>query len=121
MTKEQAELFRSLDSFEVDMAHKRLKRKDLNEVVFARYIKEQNKGIYSKVFYKQLLSSTLVVTLCRAFTTQDSREGYHCLFRRVFQQVQKLTGHPFYFHPLHGTGVQGVVMNMDSKAYGGKY
>ena len=43
--KEQAELLRSLTSFEVDMAYKRLKSKKFNEVVFAYYNRQHGKSI----------------------------------------------------------------------------
>jgi len=112
--KEQALLLRTFDSFEVDTSFKRLKRKDMKEVVFARFVKEQNKSKYFSNIYK-VFTNYLVITLCRVFTTQDTRKGYYLLFKRVSNIVKKLTGYPLYFHPIHGTGIQAIVMDMDMK------
>lgn len=35
--------------------------------------------------------------------------------------VEKLTGYPLYFHSIHGTGAQGIVVDMDMKQYGGMF
>ena len=63
----------------------------------------------------------LVITLLRVFTTVDSTEGYYLLFKRAFDLVQKITGHPVLFDSIHGTGVHGIIVDMDSKQYTGKY
>ena len=43
--KKQAEILSSLESFEIDMSFKRVRRSNMNEVVFATYSYEQNKGM----------------------------------------------------------------------------
>lgn len=63
----------------------------------------------------------LVITLLRVFTTVDSTEGYYLLFKRAFDLVQKITGHPVLFDSIHGTGIHGIIVDMDSKQYTGKY
>ena len=42
--KQQAEIFSRLSTFEVDMSFKRIRQKDLNEVIFAALIPSQGKS-----------------------------------------------------------------------------
>lgn len=42
--KEQIRLLKRLRSFEVDMSYKRLRGKQLNEVVFTTYLEAHGKG-----------------------------------------------------------------------------
>ncbi|ODM21423.1 hypothetical protein SI65_02267 [Aspergillus cristatus] len=101
--KKQIELLSQLSSFEVDMSYKRIRSKNMNEVLFATFLPDQCK----------------VITLLRVFTTVDSTEGYYLLFKRAFDLVQKITGHPVLFDSIHGTGVHGIIVDMDSKQYTG--
>jgi hypothetical protein len=59
------------------------------------------------------------MTLCRVFTTADTREGYHLLFKRVFDRIATITRQRVSFQPIDGQGIQAVVMDMDTKQYGG--
>lgn len=43
--KEQATIFAELESFEIDMSFKRVKSRDINEVVFATFHPKLNKSI----------------------------------------------------------------------------
>ena len=42
--KEQIQLLSTLSSFEVDMSYKRLRSKDMNEVLFATFLPDQCKS-----------------------------------------------------------------------------
>lgn len=42
--KEQIKLLTTLTSFEVDMSYKRIRQKEMNEVIFATYLPEHGKG-----------------------------------------------------------------------------
>ncbi|EAA67000.1 hypothetical protein AN8575.2 [Aspergillus nidulans FGSC A4] len=101
--REQIQLLAQLSSFEVDMSYKRIRTKDINEVLFATFLPDQCK----------------VITLLRVFTSDDSTRGYYLLFKRVFTLVQKLTQTPVLFDPIHGSGIYGIIMDMDSKLYTG--
>jgi hypothetical protein len=52
--KEQIQVLQKLTSFEVDMSYKRIREKDMNEVVFATYLHSHAK---SKFWFKHLLST----------------------------------------------------------------
>ncbi|KAJ5731790.1 uncharacterized protein N7483_006298 [Penicillium malachiteum] len=99
LTKNQADHFHQIQSFEVDMSSKRLHDKDLHELVFARRVPEQSK----------------VTTLCRVFTNQDKRVAYKAMFQRVFERIEQLTGRPCQFGPIHNCGIWAVVVDMDWK------
>ncbi|THC91582.1 hypothetical protein EYZ11_008950 [Aspergillus tanneri] len=99
--KEQIQLLAQLTSFEVDMSYKRLRSKEMNKVLFATFLPDQCK----------------IITLLRVFTTEDSTEGYYLLFKRVFALVQKISRKPVHFDPIHGTGIYGIIVDMDSKQY----
>jgi hypothetical protein len=42
--KSQIQLLARLQSFEVDMSYKRLRNKEMNEVIFATFLPDQAKG-----------------------------------------------------------------------------
>jgi hypothetical protein len=62
----------------------------------------------------------LVITLLRVFTSEDSTQGYYLLFKRVFTLIQKITQQPVHFDSIHGSGIYGIIVDMDSKQYTGK-
>lgn len=62
-----------------------------------------------------------VITLLRIFTTEESTMGYYLLFKRVFSLIQQITQKPVYFDPIHGSGIYGIIVDMDTKQYTGKY
>ncbi|OJJ78431.1 uncharacterized protein ASPGLDRAFT_182657 [Aspergillus glaucus CBS 516.65] len=93
----QFKLLQSLKMFEVDMNYKRLRRKDLNEIVFAAFLPLHGK----------------VVTLCRAFTNRQDADGYEDLFQKVFELMEKHTNQPICFHYLHGSGFESITLDMD--------
>jgi hypothetical protein len=101
--KEQIQLLAKLSSFEVDMSFKRIRSKDMNEVLFATFLPDQSK----------------IITLLRVFTNLDSAEGYYLLFKRVFTMIQKVLHQPVLFDPIHGSGIYGIIVDMDSKQYSG--
>lgn len=49
--KEQIQLLSQLSSFEVDMSYKRIREKEINEVVFATYLHEHGKSRYPIINY----------------------------------------------------------------------
>ena len=55
------------------------------------------------------------------FTNEDSTEGYYLLFKRVFKLVEKVSQKPVLFDPIHGSGIFGIIVDMDTKQYTGKY
>lgn len=101
--KEQIMLLNKLTSFEVDMSYKRIRQKNMNEVVFATYLHEHGK----------------IITLMRVFTNQETTTGYYLLFKRVFTLVEKVTGQPVEFNSIHGNGISGIIVDMDTKQYAG--
>lgn len=54
------------------------------------------------------------------FTTEDSTQGYYLLFKRVFGLIQEVTQQQMLFDHLHGSGIHGIIVDMDSKQYTGK-
>jgi len=42
--KAQAEIFLQQKTFEVDMSYKRIRQKDMNEIIFAGFFREHGKG-----------------------------------------------------------------------------
>lgn len=64
-----------------------------------------------------LTSQQPVITLLRVFTNTDTTEGYYLLFKRVFNLIHKVTGRPVLFDPIHGTGIHGIIVDMDTKQY----
>lgn len=42
--RDQIEVLSSLQSFEVDMSYKRIRSKDMNEVLFATFLPEESKS-----------------------------------------------------------------------------
>lgn len=103
ITQAAAELMHSIDSFEVDMSFKRIKRRNAREIVVAKFIPEHRK----------------IYTLARIYVESETREIYFDAFTQLFDTVQRLTGRPIRFYPIHGGGIQAVVMDMCSKQYGG--
>ena len=51
----------------------------------------------------------------------DSTEGYYLLFKRVFNLIHKVTGRPVLFDGIHGAGIHGIIVDMDTKQYTGKW
>lgn len=51
----------------------------------------------------------------------DTTEGYYLLFKRAFALIQKVSGKPVLFNHLHDAGIYGIILDMDSKQYTGKY
>jgi len=43
------------------------------------------------------------------------------LFKRVFKLVERVSQRPVLFDPIHNTGIFGIIVDMDSKQYTGKY
>jgi hypothetical protein len=55
----------------------------------------------------------------RVFTNQETTTGYYLLFKRVFTLVEKVTGQPVEFNSIHGNGISGIIVDMDTKQYAG--
>lgn len=85
------------------MSFKRIRAKTMNEVLFATFLPDQCK----------------VITLLRVFTSEDSTAGYYRLFKRAFSLVKKVTGKDIKFDPIHGCGIHGIILDMDTKQYTG--
>lgn len=64
--------------------------------------------------------SSLVRTLCRVFTTLDTRQGYHRLFKRVYELLERITGSRPPIRVIDGRGLDVVVTDMCTKQYFGK-
>lgn len=56
----------------------------------------------------------------RVFTNQETTTGYYLLFKRVFTLVEKVTGQPVEFNSIHGNGISGIIVDMDTKQYAGR-
>jgi hypothetical protein len=119
-THDQAVLLSEIDSVEVDMSFKRVKAKEMKEVVFAKYMTSQSKGKLYSLLLDQTLKKRIVMTFCRVYTTADTREGYYLLFKRVFDRIATIIRRRVSFRPIDGRGIQAVVMDMDTKQYSGK-
>jgi hypothetical protein len=66
------------------------------------------------------LISFLVRTLCRVFTTLDTRPGYHRLFKRVYQLLERITGSRPLIRVIDGGGLDVVVADTCAKQYFGR-
>lgn len=119
--KESINLLSQLQSFEVDMSYKRIRSKDMNEVLFATFMPDQCKSKYLASVSKVPTEQLIVITLLRVFTSEETTEGYYLLFKRAFNLIQRISGKPVLFHPIHGTGIYGIIVDMDNKQYSGKY
>lgn len=51
----------------------------------------------------------------------DSSYGYYILFKKVFTLISKLCNKLVEFFPIHHTGIQAIVVDMDSKQAEGIY
>lgn len=121
--KEQIMLLSKLNSFEVDMSHKRIRQKNMNEIVFTTYLHEHGKSKCSITNWQPFGNHSriaLVITLMRVFTNQETTIGYYLLFKRVFALVQKITGRPVEFNSIHSSGIAGIIIDMDTKQYTGR-
>jgi hypothetical protein len=71
---------------------------------------------------KYLLTSwVLVIILLWVFTSNNSTKGYYLLFKQVFSLVYRVSYQPILFDPIHGSGIHGIIVDMDLKQYTGKY
>lgn len=61
------------------------------------------------------------MTLCRVFTSaqNDNPTGYQSLFKRVFALVERITGKPVFFYPIHEKGIRAVVADMCMSQFDG--
>jgi hypothetical protein len=66
-----------------------------------------------------LIDRKIVITLCRVFTEQETTQGYHRLFTRVFALISKVTGKEVRFSPIHGGGIHALVLDMCTKQMAG--
>ncbi|OQD70543.1 hypothetical protein PENANT_c255G11182 [Penicillium antarcticum] len=97
-TREQAKIMRNSESFEVDMSFKRVKDSSIREVIFAKFVQNQNR----------------IITLARVFTSgKADEEAYALIFSKVSASIQRRTGRPLRFLPIHGSGIQAIVLDMD--------
>ncbi|KAJ5566574.1 hypothetical protein N7535_008212 [Penicillium sp. DV-2018c] len=103
MFDERAHLLAEACSYEVDISYKRVKDKDMKEVVFAALFPQTGR----------------VRTFCRIFTTLDTREGYHRLFKRVYQLLERITGSRPPISVIDGYGLSVVIADMCAKQYFG--
>jgi hypothetical protein len=62
-----------------------------------------------------------VITLLQVFTNLDSTEGYYLLFKRAFGLIARISGHLVLFDHIHGSGIYGIIVDMDTKQYTGKH
>jgi hypothetical protein len=69
---------------------------------------------------QQISDNLLVRTLGRVFTTQDTREGYYRLFKRLYQLLQRITNSRPPIRVINGYGLDVVVTDMCTKQYFGK-
>ena len=114
---EAAKVLLKQESFEIDMTFKRIKSADINEVVFAAFLPEINKG--KRLIYYKSITNVLVMTFVRIFVNQESTEMYTQLFHTVFNAIAKETGQLVQWKHLHQSGFTGIVMDMDSKQMSG--
>ncbi|KAJ5439313.1 uncharacterized protein N7458_010311 [Penicillium daleae] len=99
----QAHLLTKASSYEVDMSYRRVKDKDIKEVVFASFFPSIGR----------------IRTLCRVFTTQDTRLGYYRLFKRVYTLLERITRVRPPMRIIDGFGLDMVVADMCAKQYFG--
>lgn len=103
MTKQQALIWTERKEWEVDMSFKRVRQRDLNEVLFASYLAELGK----------------THTHCRAFMQAQSAEAYAHMFKTCFEHVERLTGRKIKWHFKDGEGWEAVIGDMDCGQYKG--
>lgn len=120
----QAHLLTKASSYEIDMSYKRVKDQDIKEVVFASFFPSIGRSKFNRYpsDIPQLSSSlyTLVRTLCRVFTTQDTRLGYYRLFKRVYALLERITKSRPAIRVIDGSGLDVIVADMCAKQYFGK-
>lgn len=62
----------------------------------------------------------IVVTLLCVYTNQESTRGYYLLFKQVFEVFKDITGQPVQFYSIHLSGINAIVVDMDTRQYTGK-
>ncbi|KAF1808090.1 hypothetical protein P152DRAFT_256677 [Eremomyces bilateralis CBS 781.70] len=100
--QQQVKLLFQQDSFEVDMSFKRIRQKDINEIIFANLIPSHGK----------------IITWGRILTNMDSVQGYQLAFERFFSTASKVAETPVKWKHVHETAVNSfsaVVMDMCPK------
>jgi len=102
------------------MSYKRVKGA-FNEVIFATFLPDHNKGeLLILKLVPELVLTSLVFTLLRVFINQETAESYRLLFQQVFSLVSEVCGRPVKFHYLHNSGIKAVVVDMDAKQMSGE-
>ncbi|KAF1814376.1 hypothetical protein P152DRAFT_413142 [Eremomyces bilateralis CBS 781.70] len=95
--KEQVKIILDRESFEIDMGFKRVRDKDINEIVFAAYLPENEK----------------IFTFARVFINAQSSTAYTKAFEALFGLLSSKLEREIRWKHLHGTGFACIVTDMD--------
>lgn len=113
---QQAEVLFNLKSFEVDMAFKRCKTKNLNEIVFATYLSILEKGKrYTFLMHYKYIANHLVFTLTHVYVTEETTAMYKTMFQKVFSLMFTWLQQELHWKHIHDDGMTAVTMNMNLK------
>jgi hypothetical protein len=67
-----------------------------------------------------ILTSIGIDVYAYVWTTEDTREGYKCIFNALFQEIYKSTKQQFKFFHIHGAGLETISVDMCFKQAGGQ-
>lgn len=107
-------------SLDMDLSFKRI-RGEMNEFIFAGWVKGGEMGMCKETLCKRLLTVLLAICFGRCYINSDAREACFQLFKTFFGLVDDLLPpNQFlgWFH-LHGFGIKAVVADMCSKQASG--
>ncbi|KAF1978953.1 hypothetical protein BU23DRAFT_191377 [Bimuria novae-zelandiae CBS 107.79] len=102
MYKQQAIVFASLETFQVDLSFKRVAR-GFHELIFAFYHEQHGK----------------LFTLARMYINCERRRIYQRCFEILFKHVSQCTRKEIRWKHLHNNGFIGVTVDMDGKQMSG--
>ncbi|KAF2714917.1 hypothetical protein K504DRAFT_486708 [Pleomassaria siparia CBS 279.74] len=97
--REQAQLFATQETFQIDLSLKPIGKNSFREMVFATFHKGHGK----------------VVTLARVFTNIDQTRVYTSCFETFFRLLSESVQKQIGWKHLHNEGFVGITVNMDGK------
>ena len=101
--------------FEIDMTFKRVKIKNMNEVLFATYLIDIDKDKHSINSHQSVIDKFLVMIFVRVFVNREISFMYCDLFTRVFAIIEERINRSVRWKHIHDEKFLTIVMNMNSK------
>jgi len=94
------------------MGFKRVRDKDIHEIVFAAYIPEIEKSKFI-IYFKCITNILAVYTFARVFINAQSHIAYYKAFEALFRLISSKLEHEIRWKHLHSSGWTCIVTDMD--------